>query len=107
MYTYLVVTITKKLLKDIDISLMTTDEVYANDVSEFFNVITGHSMTKTYENLITAPIDIRKQLNDMIRQEARNAQQGLSCGIVIKVNALEDEATIEELYKASQAGVPI
>jgi polyphosphate kinase len=43
----------------------------------------------------------------MIRQEARNAQQALPCGIVIKVNALEDEATIEELYKASQAGVPI
>lgn len=90
-----------------DISLMTTDEVYANDVSEFFNVITGHSMPKTYENLITTPIDIRKQLTDMIRQEARNAQQALPCGIVIKVNALEDEATIEELYKASQAGVPI
>ncbi|HAN49957.1 MAG TPA: hypothetical protein DCQ08_03010, partial [Amoebophilaceae bacterium] len=41
---------------------MTTDEVYANDVSEFFNVITGYSMPKPYENLITAPIDIRKQL---------------------------------------------
>ncbi len=72
-----------------DISLMTTDEVYANDVSEFFNVITGYSMPKPYENLITAPIDIRKQLTNMICQEARNAQQGLSCGIVIKVNALD------------------
>ncbi len=90
-----------------DISLMTTNEVYANDVSEFFNVITGHSMPKTYENLITAPLNIRKQLTAMIRQEAQNAQQGLPCGIVIKVNAMEDEATIEELYKASQAGVPI
>jgi polyphosphate kinase len=90
-----------------DISLMTTDEVYANDVSEFFNVITGHSMPKTYENLITSPLNIRKQLTAMIRQEAQNAQQRLPCGIVIKVNALEDEATIEELYKASEAGVPI
>jgi polyphosphate kinase len=90
-----------------DISLMTTNEVYANDVSEFFNVITGHSMPKTYENLITAPLNIRNQLTAMIRQEAQNAKQGLPCGIVIKVNAMEDEATIEELYKASQAGVPI
>jgi polyphosphate kinase len=90
-----------------DISLMTTDEVYANDVSEFFNVITGHSMPKTYNNLITAPLNIRKQLIAMICQEAKNAQQGLPCGIVIKVNALEDEMIIEELYKASQAGVPI
>jgi len=90
-----------------DISLMTTDEVYANDVSEFFNVITGHSMPKTYKNLITAPLNMREQLTTMIRQEAENAQKGLPCGIVIKVNAMEDETTIEELYKASQAGVPI
>ena len=90
-----------------DIGLMTTDEVYANDVSEFFNAITGHSMPKTYENLITSPLNIRKQLTAMIRQEAQNARQGLPCGIVIKVNALEDEATIEELYKASESGVPI
>lgn len=90
-----------------DISLMTTDEIYANDVSGFFNVITGHSMPKTYNNLITAPLNIRKQLIAMICQEAKNAQQGLPCGIVIKVNALEDEMIIEELYKASQAGVPI
>ncbi len=64
-------------------------------------------MPKTYENLITAPLNIRNQLTAMIRQEAQNAKQGLPCGIVIKVNAMEDEATIEELYKASQAGVPI
>mmetsp|Transcript_9889 Transcript_9889/g.22837 ORF Transcript_9889/g.22837 Transcript_9889/m.22837 type:complete len:344 (+) Transcript_9889:552-1583(+) len=91
----------------VDVSLMTTNEVYANDVSEFFNVITGHSKPKAYKNLITTPLDIRHQLVTMIRQEAENAQQGLSCGIVIKVNALEDEATIEALYQASQAGVPI
>ena len=90
-----------------DISLMTTNETYANDVSEFFNVITGHSVSKNYENLITAPLNMREQLIAMIRQEAQNAQQGLPCGIAIKVNALEDEATIEELYKASQAGVSI
>ena len=90
-----------------DISLMTTDEVYANDVSAFFHVITDHVTPTTYENLITAPFNIRKQLTAMIRQEAQHAQQGLPCGIVIKVNALEDEITTEELYKASQAGVPI
>ena len=90
-----------------DVSLMTIDEAYAKDVAEFFNVITGHSMPPTYKHLITTPLDIREQLIAMIRREVQNAQQGLSCGIAIKVNALEDEATIEELYKTSQAGVPI
>jgi polyphosphate kinase len=90
-----------------DISLLTTDDVYAHDVSEFFNVITGHSKPEIYQKLITAPRHMRKQLIELIRNEAENAKNGLPCGIVIKVNSLEDKATIDELYLASQAGVPI
>ncbi|MFN8688401.1 MAG: phospholipase D-like domain-containing protein, partial [Cyclobacteriaceae bacterium] len=40
-----------------DISLLSTNEAYAHDVSEFFNVITGHSLPTTYQNLITSPRD--------------------------------------------------
>ena len=90
-----------------DVSLLTTDEVYAHDVSEFFNVITGHSLPDEYQHLITAPKDMRQQLIELIRAEARNAEQGLPSGIVIKINSLEDKAVIDEFYKASQAGVPI
>jgi polyphosphate kinase len=90
-----------------DISLLTTNEVYAHDVSEFFNVITGHSRPEIYQNLITAPRDMRPQLINLIRNEAAFARQGLPAGIVIKINSLEDQQTIDELYVASQAGVPI
>lgn len=90
-----------------DIALVTADESYANDVAEFFNVITGHSMPQRYENLLTTPLNLREALANLIRQEAHNAQQGLPAGIVLKVNALEDKATIEALYQASQANVPI
>ncbi len=90
-----------------DIGLLTTNEVLANDVSEFFNVITGHSMPDTYESLITAPRDMRNQLISFIEQESENAKNGLPSGIFIKVNSLEDSESIYALYKASQAGVPI
>ncbi len=90
-----------------DIGLLTTDEVYTHDISEFFNVITGHSLPNDYEYLITAPRDMRKQLIKLIQNEAENAKQGLPSGICIKINSLEDQAVIDELYKASQAGVPI
>lgn len=91
----------------VDIGLMTTNAIYARDVSEFFNVITGHSLPRTYKNLITAPLNMREQLIGLINDEAKNAQLGLPSGIVIKINSLEDKATIDALYKASQAGVPI
>lgn len=90
-----------------DIGLLSSKEIYANDVSEFFNVITGHSKPDKYDYLITSPRDMRNQLVAMIRQEAENAKKGLPSGIVLKINSLEDQTSIEELYKASQAGVPV
>ena len=90
-----------------DIGLLTTNEVLANDVSEFFNVITGHSVPSDYRNLITAPRDMRHQLISFIEQEAKNAKNGLPSGIFIKVNSLEDSEIIYALYRASQQGVPV
>ncbi|UII24884.1 polyphosphate kinase 1 [Fulvivirga maritima] len=90
-----------------DLGLLTTNDVLAHDVSEFFNVITGHSMPDKYQNLITAPREMKPQLIKMIRAEAENARNGLPSGIVIKINSLQDNDAIEELYLASQAGVPI
>lgn len=90
-----------------DIGLLTTNETYTHDISEFFNVITGHSLPNEYQYLITAPRDMREQLLRLIRIEADNAQRGLPSGICIKVNSLEDKQVIDELYKASQVGVPI
>ncbi len=90
-----------------DISLLTTNEVYAHDVSEFFNVITGHSLPNDYQYLITAPKDMRHQIVELIRTEARNARKGLPSGIVMKMNSLEDKEIIDELYRASKSGVPV
>ncbi|HLT07643.1 MAG TPA: polyphosphate kinase 1 [Cyclobacteriaceae bacterium] len=90
-----------------DIGLLTTNEVLANDVSEFFNVITGHSVPSTYKNLLTAPRDMRKRLIDFIEDEAEHARNGRPSGIFIKINSLEDKEFIYALYRASQAGVPI
>jgi polyphosphate kinase len=91
----------------VDIGLLTTKEIYANDVSEFFNVITGHSQPAAYRNLITSPRDMRIQLCNLIKREAENAKQGVTSGIVIKLNSFQDKELIDELYEASRAGVPI
>jgi polyphosphate kinase len=90
-----------------DIGLLSSNEVYGHDINEFFNVITGHSLPNLYQNLITAPGDMRQQLIDLIRKEADNAAKGLPSGIVIKMNSLQDNAAIDALYEASKAGVPI
>jgi polyphosphate kinase len=90
-----------------DIGLLTSNTTYTKDISEFFNVITGHSQPANYNNLITSPRDMRNKLIEMIRNESNNAQNNLPTGICIKLNSLEDQYVIDELYKASQAGVKI
>lgn len=90
-----------------DIGLLTADETYANDVQEFFNVITGHSMPEAYDNLITAPVYMRNELIELINQEKQNALDGKPSGVVIKLNSLQDKDVILAMYEASKAGVPI
>lgn len=90
-----------------DIGLLTTQETYASDVSEFFNVITGHSQPSSYKNLITSPRDMRTELCHLVKQEADNAKKGLPSGIIIKFNSLQDREFIDALYEAGQAGVKI
>ena len=90
-----------------DVGLLTANEIYGSDVSDFFNVITGHSQPFAYRNLITSPRDMRIQLCNLVRREAENARNGLPAGIIIKFNSLQDKEFIDALYEASQAGVKI
>jgi len=90
-----------------DIGLLTSDEAYANDVQEFFNVITGHSMPEEYDSLITAPTYMRKELIELIDKERENAVADKPSGIVIKLNSLQDKDVIYAMYEASKSGVPI
>ncbi len=90
-----------------DVGLLTTNETYGNDVSEFFNVITGHSQPSAYRNLITSPRDMRIQLCNLVKREAENAMNGIPSGIIIKFNSIQDKELIDVLYEASQAGVSV
>jgi polyphosphate kinase len=90
-----------------DLALLSTKEHYANDVSEFFNVITGHSHPEKYEYLIAPPENMRQELIKLVEIEIANKKQGKSAGIVIKINSLQDLEFIDALYKASSEGVKI
>ena len=54
-----------------------------------------------------APLHLRKGLLKLIAGEIANAEAGRPAGIRIKVNSIVDEAIIDALYRASNAGVPV
>jgi len=87
-----------------DLGLMTCREDIASDVSDVFNFLTGFSNPKTYRKLGVAPVSLRETIRDMIRNEIKYGKDG---HLIFKINALLDPAMIEDLYRASQAGVRV
>jgi len=50
---------------------------------------------------------MRKQINQLIDNEVKNAEDGKEAKITIKLNSLQDPKIIQRLYRASNAGVKI
>ncbi len=90
-----------------DFGLFTADEEVAADIAELFNYLTGFGRPQRFRKLLVAPFALRRRLIDEIRAVATAADAGKTARIRIKVNSLTDEAVIDELYAASQAGAQI
>ncbi|WP_369045106.1 RNA degradosome polyphosphate kinase [Sinomonas sp. P10A9] len=90
-----------------DLGLLTCDEQVGDDLSRLFNQLSGYAPKSTFKRLLVAPRSVRSGLIDRIETEIRNAGAGLRARVVIKVNSMVDEAIIDSLYRASQAGVTV
>jgi len=90
-----------------DLSFFTADPRVGRDVGQLFNFITGYVEPKTTELLAIAPINLRRKLYELIDAEVAAARAGQPATIWAKLNSLTDEALIDRLYAASQAGVEI
>ena len=91
----------------VDLGLFTADSELGADVTDLFNLLTGHSRQKRYRKLLVAPSTLRSGVVDRINGE-RDRQRSHGDGrIVLKCNSIVDPAVIAALYKASAAGVQI
>lgn len=90
-----------------DLGLLTDDPQIADDVAYLFNLLSGYSANEDYDRLLVAPQGIRKGLIERIEREIQNKKIGLPAQIRFKCNSLVDEATIDALYHASNAGVKV
>ncbi len=91
----------------VDLGLLTADQDIGQDLVTLFNSFTGPGLDEQFRKLLVAPVTMRSMFTYYIRREARHAKAGRPAHIVVKVNGLEDPAIIEELYRASMAGVDI
>jgi polyphosphate kinase len=90
-----------------DLGLFTADEEITADIADLFNYLTGFGEPQSFRKLLIAPFNLREGIADQIHTTARAAKAGKAASIRLKVNALHDQQMIEELYRASEAGVQI
>ncbi|YCK83202.1 RNA degradosome polyphosphate kinase [Arthrobacter sp. D3-18] len=90
-----------------DLGLLTANEQVGEDLSKLFNQLSGYAPKSTFKRLLVAPRSVRAGLVDRIETEIRNARAGVPGLVQIKVNSMVDEAIIDALYRASQAGVKV
>ncbi len=90
-----------------DLGLITTDERIGEDVAHLFNNLSGWSRNASYDELLVAPDSVRDGLISQIHREIEHHRAGRPARIRMKANSVVDEAIIDALYLASQAGVPV
>ena len=90
-----------------DTAIMTCNPYIGADASAVFNMLSGFSQIQRLEKLDIAPVGLRKKIENLIKNEIRNAKEGFGGQIIFKMNSLVDESMIRLLYEASEAGVDI
>jgi polyphosphate kinase len=90
-----------------DFGLLTADRTVGEDVTDLFNHLTAYRQGTGYRRLLVAPEGLRPGLLERVNEQAERSRRGEPARIRMKCNAITDEAIIDSLYRASQAGVPI
>ena len=88
-----------------DYGLFTCNKELGEDVRRVFVQLTSLGKVTKLHKLLQSPFTLHKAIIDKIDREIRHAKQGKPAKIIIKVNAVVEEQTIQALYRASQAGV--
>ena len=90
-----------------DDALFTADTKITNEVEHAFEFFERNYKVHAFKHLILSPLSTRKKFLRFIENEIDVAQKGKHASIFLKMNSLVDEEMIEQLYKASKAGVKI
>jgi len=90
-----------------DIGIFTSNKKITSEVRKLFNVLETQHTDVKFNNIWVAQFNMVPNLKLKIQQEIKNAKKGKKAHIILKMNGLQDNDMIDELYRASEAGVKI
>lgn len=90
-----------------DCGLFTADNDIVNDLKDLFSLLKGERDSAVFRKLLVTRFNLLPELTRLIENEIELVNKGREGRIVLKMNALQDEYMIDQLYRASEAGVKI
>lgn len=90
-----------------DTGLFTSNKVIVNDLHNLFLTLEKKNTEPRFKRLLVAQFNLIPELTKLINNEISLAKRGKGGRIILKMNALQDSKMIDELYRASEAGVEI
>jgi polyphosphate kinase len=90
-----------------DMGIFTSNENITSEIRKLFEVLETQNTNVKFNNIWVAQFNLIQNLKEKIHQEIKNVKKGKKAHIILKMNGLQDSGMINELYKASEAGVRI
>ena len=90
-----------------DFSLFTRNQELAEEAASVFDLIQYPYRRYKFQHLQISPLNSRNKIQSLIRQEIQYLKEGHKAQITFKINNLVDKELIDDLYRASQAGMKI
>ncbi len=90
-----------------DLALITANQEIGKDAVTFFKNMCIANLNGSYDTLLVAPVNLKQQIVELIKQEMSKAQSGKKSAILLKMNSLTDRDLIDQLVLAAQSGVKV
>jgi polyphosphate kinase len=90
-----------------DYGYLSSSRQLGEDVHRLFMQLTSLTSAEDLQRIFIAPFQLFDALVERINREIEHARNGETARIIAKVNALSEPRFIDELYRASGAGVKI
>lgn len=87
-----------------DVCLMTADREIGQDGAAFFQNMCMGNLGGSYRHLLVSPYSLKKKVLELIEEETRKGENGQ---IIMKMNSVTDVDFIEQISRASRAGVEV
>lgn len=90
-----------------DHGLFTSHTGIVNEIKDMYKYLEDQKYACRFEHIMVPGFNMVENFIQLIRKEIRNVKAGKDGYILLKMNGLQDILLVEELYKASEAGVTI